>query len=242
MIKKMHDVGVAFEILEDNASMSMGDKKVTGHLVFDVKIDFTSKAWWVIDGHKTPSPAGSTYAGVISRESAKIAFIYVALNGVDVLTANIRNAYLQAPTSEKHFIICDPEFEIENAGKRAIIRRALCGVKASGQYFRNHLRSCISHLNFKPCLADPDVWTRPVIRSDGNENYEHALFCTDDTLVASENSESVLRDEVSKYFELKQESIGPPKTHLGGSAGKVILGNGVDAWALSSSQYVRAAV
>ena len=66
---EMHDVGITFEILEDNVSMPMGHKKVTGHLVFDVKIDFTRKARWVLDGNKTPSPTGSTYAGLVSRES-----------------------------------------------------------------------------------------------------------------------------------------------------------------------------
>ena len=40
----MHDVGIASEILEDNVSMPMGKRKVTGYLVFDVKIDFTRKA------------------------------------------------------------------------------------------------------------------------------------------------------------------------------------------------------
>ena len=61
-------------------------------------------------------------------------------------------------------------------------------------------------------------------------------------MVVSENSESILRDELGKYFELKQESIGPPKFYLGGSVRKVTLDNGVEAWAFSSSQYVKAAV
>ena len=96
--KEMHDVGIAFEILEDNVSMPIGYRKVTGHLVFDVKMDFTRKARWVLDGHKTPSPSGSTYADVVSRESARIAFTHAALNGLDVFAADIRNAYLQAPS------------------------------------------------------------------------------------------------------------------------------------------------
>ena len=70
---------------------------MTGHLVFDVKTDFTRKAIWVLDGHKTPDPVGSTYAGVVSRESMRIAFTYAALNGLDVFAADVRNAYLQAP-------------------------------------------------------------------------------------------------------------------------------------------------
>jgi hypothetical protein len=67
---------------------------VTGHLVYNVKMDFTRKARWVLDGHKTPDPIGSTYAGVVSRESVRIAFTYTTLNGLEVFAANIRNAYL----------------------------------------------------------------------------------------------------------------------------------------------------
>ena len=55
--KAIHDVGITFEILEDNGSMHMGCRKVTGHPVIDVKMDFTRKARWVLDGNKTPSPA-----------------------------------------------------------------------------------------------------------------------------------------------------------------------------------------
>ena len=43
--------------------------------------------------------------------------------------ADIRNAYLQSPTSQKHFIICGPEFGMENVGKVAIMYRAVYGGK-----------------------------------------------------------------------------------------------------------------
>ena len=64
----------------------------------------------------------------------------------------------------------------------------------------------------------------------------------DDALVVSENEESILRNELDRYFELKEESIGPPDHYLGGKVRKVLLENGVNAWAFSSSQYVQTAV
>ena len=94
-------------------------------MVFDVKMDFTRKARFVLDGHKTADPVGSTYAGVVSRESVRIAFTYAALNNLDIFAADIRNAYLQAPSSRKDYIICGPEFGLENVGKVALIHRAL---------------------------------------------------------------------------------------------------------------------
>ena len=46
----------------------------------------------------------------LSRESIRIAFTYSALNDLDVCAADVRNAYLQAPSSEKDYIVCGPEF------------------------------------------------------------------------------------------------------------------------------------
>mmetsp|Transcript_27022 Transcript_27022/g.31442 ORF Transcript_27022/g.31442 Transcript_27022/m.31442 type:complete len:84 (+) Transcript_27022:688-939(+) len=43
------------------------------------------------------------YKIVVSRESVRIAFTYAALNELPVMAADIRNAYLQARTSEKHY-------------------------------------------------------------------------------------------------------------------------------------------
>jgi hypothetical protein len=240
--KEMKNVGIAFEVLDEGQNQPVGWSKVTGHIIFDVKMDFTRKARWVLDGHKTPNPIGSTYAGVVSRESVRIALTYAALNGLDVVAADIRNAYLQAPSSQKDYIICGPEFGLENKGKKALITRALYGGKAAGKDFRNHLRSCMRHLDFQSCLADPDVWMRPAQKADGSEYWEYVLIYTDDVLVISTQGEKILRDGIGKYFELKEESIGPPKLYLGGSMREVELENGVKAWAFGSSQYVQEAV
>ena len=145
--KEMTNVGIAFEVLEEGEHAPVAWRKVSGHLVFDVKMDFTRKARWVLDGHKTPKPTGSTYVGVVSRESVRIASTYAALNGLDVCAADIWNAYLQAPSSQKDYVICGPEFGLEKVGKVALIHRALYGGKSAGKDFRNHLRSCMRHLD-----------------------------------------------------------------------------------------------
>ena len=97
LAKEMYNVGVAFEVLDEREQAPNGWKKVTGHLVWDVKMEFTRKARWVLNGHKMPDQVGSTFAGVVSRESICIAFTHAALNGLDILAADIRNAYVQAP-------------------------------------------------------------------------------------------------------------------------------------------------
>ena len=39
--------------------------------------------------------------------------------------ADIRIAYLQSQTSQKHYIICEPEFEMENVGKVTVMHMAV---------------------------------------------------------------------------------------------------------------------
>ena len=67
--KEMYNVRVAFEILNEGAHAPHGWKQVTGQLVWDVKMDFTRKARWVLNGHKTPDPIGSTYAALQTRST-----------------------------------------------------------------------------------------------------------------------------------------------------------------------------
>ena len=49
--KEMTNVGIAFNILEPDQNLPVGYTKSTGHLIFDVKMDFTRKTRWVLDGH-----------------------------------------------------------------------------------------------------------------------------------------------------------------------------------------------
>ena len=133
----------------------------------------------------------------------RIAFTHATLNGLYVLAADLTNACLQVPSLENHFITCGLEFGLENVGKRDIIRKALYGGKTSDRDFHTHLRYCMLRLNFKPLLANPDVWMCPATKSDGNGHYEYGMLYAEDALVVSENSESILRDELGKCFELK---------------------------------------
>jgi hypothetical protein len=72
---------------------------------------------------------------VVFRESIFIALTYSALMQLPVIGADIQNAYLQAPSLEKHFIICGREFGIENKGRVALIHWALYGGKVAGWDF-----------------------------------------------------------------------------------------------------------
>ena len=51
-------------------------------------------------------------------------FTVAALNGMDIWTGDITNAFIQAPTTEKVYIKCCGAFG-DNAGNFAIVIRAL---------------------------------------------------------------------------------------------------------------------
>lgn len=242
-LKEMSQVNIAFEYLAKGERAPEGWKKASGHIIWDVKMDFTRKARWVKDGHRTAAPESSSYAGVVSRESIRIALTYAALHGLPVVAADIRNAYLSAPSSEKHFIICGPEFG-EHEGCVALIRRALYGGKAAGRDYWHYLRKIMHNdFGFQSSRGDPDVWFREARRADTNElYYEYVLLYTDDILCISDRAEDIIRGEIGKKFMLKEESIGPPSQYLGGKLSLVELSNGTKAWSFSSAQYVKEAV
>ena len=58
----------------------------------------------------------------------------------------------------------------------------------------------------------------------------------------SDQGESILRNKIGKYFELKDSYIAAPLQYLGDNLRMVELENGQKCWAFGSKQYVEAAV
>ena len=114
------------------------------------------------------------------------------MNGLPIFGADIQNAYLQAPTTEKHYIIFGPEFGLDNVGKKAIIVRALYGGKSAGADYWRHVRKAMDEINFTPCKSDPEVWMRPGVKDDGTEYWQYFLLYTNDILCVMENPEKLL--------------------------------------------------
>ena len=98
-------------------------------------------------------------------------------------------------------------------------------------------------LGFESSRADPDAWIRQSVHKDEVTKYwEYVLLYTDDCLVISDQGESVLRNEINPFFELKKDSIGISSKYLGRKLRIVELVNGQKCWAFGSKQYVEAAV
>ena len=79
----------------------------------------------------TKPPASIAYSYVVVRDSIMLKFMLAALYDVDILAANVGNAYLNAPCRENIYCIAGPKFGSDE-GKTAIIIRALYGLKSSG--------------------------------------------------------------------------------------------------------------
>jgi hypothetical protein len=240
--KELESIKVAFNVLGKDDVVPPGYSEITCHLIFDVKFDLTRKARYVAGGHLTDAPPFMTYASVVSRESVRIAFLVVALNGLDILSGDIGNAYLNEPTKKKIWFRAGDEFGSQ-AGQPVIIVRALYGLKGSANAWRSMLSSTMRHdLGIKACLADPDVWYKPAVKVNGDEYYVYILIYTDDLLIVAEDPQKYMDIIKSKYF-VKPESIGPPKVYLGANIQLIPSRvDGKECWGASAEQYVRNAV
>jgi Reverse transcriptase (RNA-dependent DNA polymerase) len=127
-------------------------------MVFDIKADLTRKSRVVSGGHQTEVPKESVYSSVVSCDSVRLALMLATLNGLSVLSAEVQNAYLNAPTKEKCYCITGPEFGQDKVGRPVLIVQALYGLRSSGARWMDHLAETIRTMRFRACLADPDVW------------------------------------------------------------------------------------
>ena len=125
-------------------------------------------------------------------------------------------------------------------GRAAIIVRALYSGKSAGRDYWLHLRLCMQFLGFFTCKADPNRWMRAAKRKDNLDYYKYVLLYVDNCLAIGVDPESILRHEIGKYFQLKEESIGEPTIYLRATCLKVEV-NGVCCWAFSLSRYMKAA-
>ena len=93
---EMKNVRVAFDVLKDGDGIPPDFQQINCHMVFDIKMgSLQRKCRLVAGGHTTEPPAAITYASVVSRESVRIAFTIAALNHLDIMAADIMNAYLK---------------------------------------------------------------------------------------------------------------------------------------------------
>jgi hypothetical protein len=214
-------------------------------MIFDVKLDLVRKARYVAGGHQTDPPKDMVYASVVSRDSVRLAFLLAALNDLDILAADVQNAYLNAPTTEKVYTTAGEEFGADKKGQPVIIVQALYGLKSSGARWRDHMAATLRDGGYKSCKADPDVWMKPGTKKDGTKYWSYVLCYVDDILVIDENPKETMEYLRSRYT-LKEGSVKEPDMYLGAQVKKWYIPGSDDPekarWAMSSEVYVKRSI
>ena len=126
------------------------------HLVFAVKFDGRHKARLVADGHLTPEPIETIYSGVVSLRNLRLVIFLGKFNHLELWGDDIGNAYLEALTDEKLYIVAGPEFQ-ELEGYFLIFLKALYGLKSSGKRWAEVIHGILRDMKFLPSKADPCI-------------------------------------------------------------------------------------
>jgi hypothetical protein len=79
----------------------------------------------------TDVPINSVYSGVVSLRGMRMLIFLAELNGLKTWATDIGNAYLEAKTSKKLYIIAGAEFGLRE-GHTLVIFKALYGLRTSG--------------------------------------------------------------------------------------------------------------
>jgi hypothetical protein len=241
--KERKNVIIAFELLEEGEHLPVGSKLIPTHWIFDVRFCLTRKARLVAGGHRNKDvPKHMTYSSVVSRESVRLCFLIASLNDLDILAADIGNAYLNAPCKEKvHTKIDKVLFGPESEGKTAVIVRALYGLKTSGNSWRLTLSLAITEeLGFTQCKADPDVYLKLKVDDKGNKYYAYLVTYVDDILVLDINP-NITMNAISNLYRLK-DGIAFPNMYLGTDVRKWEFEDQGTGYALGANSYLKEAI
>ena len=154
----------------------------------------------------------------------RIAFLIAALNNLDILLADVQNAYLNAPIKEKVYTTAGLEFGAVNKGQFVLIVQALYGIKSSGARWRDHMAATLRNVSYVSSLADSDVLMKPQVKANGNEYWEYILCYVDDLLVIRHNPKQA-RAYLGSRYAPKEGSVKEPDASLGAEIKKWNLNN-----------------
>jgi hypothetical protein len=119
-------------------------------------------------------------------------------NRLKVEAADVGNAYLEAYTKEKVYVIAGPEFGEERQGHAMVIVKALYGLRTSSARFHEKFADTLLSMNFLPCKADPDVWMR-----DCDTHYEYVCMYVDDLAVMMKDPSLFFAELKVRKYKLK---------------------------------------
>ena len=184
-----------------------GYHRIKVHLIFAVKFDGRHKARLVADGHLTPEPIENIYSSVVSLRNVRLVIFLGKLNNWG---ADIGNAYLEAFTDEKLYIVAGPEFQ-ELEGYILIFLKALYGLKSSGKRWAEVIHGILRDMKILPLKADQCIWLR---KAPNLRCYEYIAVYGYDLCIAAESPSATIQIFKTKYH-LKVRGDGNLTYHLG---------------------------
>ena len=191
-------------MLEKDEPTPPGYRRVPYHMTFDVKVDLRRKSRLVIDGNRSPPVhKEECFASVVTLEAERLGFLMAKMHGLQVVAADVGNAYLTAYTEEKLYIIAGDEFGPEYKGKRLLVERSVYGTRTGGARFHESLSAKLRRIKFHPSKADHDLWMRKT--KDGS--YEYIARFVDDVICFSKNPQAIL-DYLRKFSATHGLKIG----------------------------------
>ena len=123
-------------------------QKIRVNLIFAMKYNGKHMARLVADGSLTPEPTENIYSGVVSLRHLRLVIFLGELNNLEQWGADIGNAYLDAHTQEKLFIIGGAEFE-ELQEFILIFNKALHGLKYIGKRWAEKFYDIIKDMGLR---------------------------------------------------------------------------------------------
>jgi Reverse transcriptase (RNA-dependent DNA polymerase) len=138
----------------------------------------------------------------------KIDSIFSTAQCLEIWGSDVGNAYLEAKTKQKVYIVAGPEFG-PMEGHTLFIDEALYGVRSSGLCWHQRFADVLRDIRFTPRKVKAYILMR-----EGDGVYEYIAVYVDDLLISSRNPEEIVQT-LQEIQGFKLKSDGQLTYHLG---------------------------
>jgi hypothetical protein len=170
---------------------------------------------------------------VVQLSSVRLLNVIAKAQGLKCIAGDVGNAYLNAHTNEKVYVICGPEFGPELEGRIAIVRKGLYGLKTSGNCWHAHFAATLYRMGFTPTRFDPNVWMK---RREDSSGYDYISTYVDDFLITAKDPWPYM-EHLQSVYKIKNPEE-KPSNYLGAT----YSGSPEEYWTINCKAYIKEAL